>query len=115
MDNHDDAIKLIHNDSVLGYLFLPLCILLAVEDARDERPLTYPCKTLLPAMADANPAKMFWKKSGVFIKQRTEMALMIAGKDMRLIESVDEAAVPDSTDATESVPPYVFSTQQYCF
>ena len=45
----------------------------------------------------------FWKRSKLYSTRRTEMAKQLQGKDMRVVESMQEGSLPDSTDADGSV------------
>lgn len=67
------------------------------KDLRDERPLIYPGRILVPGQVQAT--KMFWKKSALFTDGRTQQAIQLSGKDMRVIERVGEGQLPSSTDA----------------
>ena len=67
------------------------------KDLRDERPLIYPARVLVPAAATA--AKLFWKKSALFTGGRTQQATQLSGKEMRTVEKVGEGQLPSSTDA----------------
>ena len=67
------------------------------KDLRDERPLIYPGRILVPGQAQTT--KMFWKKSALFTDGRTQQAIQLSGKDMRVIERVGEGQLPSSTDA----------------
>jgi len=42
---------------------------------------------------------MFWKKSALFTDGRTQQAIQLSGKDMRVIERVGGGQLPSSTDA----------------
>ena len=67
------------------------------EDLRDERPLIYPGRILVPGQVPSS--KMVWKKSALFTDGRTQQAIQLSGKDMRVIEKVGEGQLPSSTDA----------------
>ena len=71
------------------------------KDLRDERPLIYPGRVLVPASALAS--KMFWKKSSLFTDGRTQQAAQLSGKEMRVIEKVGDGHLPGSTDADFTV------------
>ena len=72
------------------------------EDARDERPMIYPGRLLLPA-APEKEKKAFWKKSALFTDGRTAAANQMPGKEMRQVERVGEGLLPGTTDADTSV------------
>ena len=56
-----------------------------------------PGRILVPGQVQA--PKMFWKKSALFTDGRTQQAIQLSGKDMRVIERVGEGQLPSSTDA----------------
>ena len=71
-----------------------------IEDLRDDRPLIYPGRLLLPPTVPAQ--KMFWKKSTLFTDGRTQLATQLSGREMRTIEKVGQSQLPPSTDADSS-------------
>ena len=72
-----------------------------IEDLRDDRPLIYPGRLLLPSVV--SPQKMFWKKAALFTDGRTQLATQLSGREMRTVEKVGQSQLPQSTDADNSV------------
>lgn len=81
------------------FVFADCCFL--CKDARDDRPLTYPGRVLMPAAVVGKD--YFWKKSGVLTNGRTESVKQMASKDMRTIEDCNASALPSTTAADGGV------------
>jgi len=65
-------------------------------DSRDERPMTYSGRFLVPQHCDMR--KSLWKSSALVKMKRTEEIKQLAAKEMLMIEDVSSTSLPTSTD-----------------
>ena len=65
-------------------------------DSRETRPLLYPGRFLLPEHLKEHES--IWRSSKLFLDGRTTPAVQIPGREMRIIEDLDPAALPGSYD-----------------
>ena len=65
-------------------------------DTRDQRPMTYPGRLLLPGQVD--PTKSAWKATPLFRMKRTDEVAQLPAQNMRFIEDMDPKALPPTGD-----------------
>ena len=69
-------------------------------DARDERPLFYDGRILMPAMTDK---KEWLFKECELMKGRTEIAEMLPASELQVVESTSHDALPQTTDSDGTI------------